>query len=343
MQRDSHSRAGLENPGGPDPLDPAWIGLDLGGTTIQGGIVGPAGALLHREVAPTPASKGAEAVLGALSGMARGLVSTAARAGTVLRGVGVGTPGAVDGATGAILGAAPNLPRWIGVEVRGPLEVATELPVSVDNDANMAALGEGAYGAAADSRHFVCLTLGTGIGCGIVLGGELLRGSGSAAGEAGHMIVHDGGRVCECGVHGCLEAYASAGSLLRKARRELRHCAQSTLHDIDAEKRLTARDVFSAADRGDTLAQRLVDDVVAYLGAGIASIVSLLDPERIVLTGGMAEAGDAFVAAVRFAAEQRLMPVFSCRLKVVRGALGPWAGVVGAAVAAQLDTNRERP
>jgi glucokinase len=322
----------------PVPGSPVWIGLDLGGTTIQSGLVDNHGSVVLQRIIPTPVPGGVGAVLGSLQDLARALRSEAEARGLVPVGLGLGTPGAVDPQTGRILGAAPNLPDWVGTEVRQPLEMVAELPVIVDNDANMAALGEGAFGAGAGCRHFVCLTLGTGIGAGVVVDGRLVRGAGFAAGEAGHMIVHEGGDRCECGSQGCLEAHASAGALIRKAESSINRFAQGPLGNLLIRGSLGAKEIFEVAQQGDPLASELVQEVTVH--AGIASIVSLLDPERVILAGGMAGAGQQFIQTVAAAAARRLMPVFARRLTVVGGQLGRWAGVAGAVAALPLDRFR---
>ena len=314
------------------------IGLDLGGTTLQGAVMGRDGEMALTRRVPTPRDGSPGIVCTAVVDLSKQLVRAAHDAGVRPVAVGVGTPGAIDLSTGTVVGAAPNLPQWVGVNLREPVAGATNLPVVVDNDANMAALGEGAFGAARGCRHFVCLTLGTGIGAGIVLDGRLVRGAGFAAGEAGHMIVHEGGNRCECGSFGCLEAHASAGALTRMARQAVDRFPQSDLARVSDDGVLEAKEVFDAARRGDPLARELLWVVVTHLGAGIASVVSLLDPECVVLTGGMAEAGEDFLLQVTAAAARRLMPVFARRLCVRLGALGSWAGVAGAGSAAWLDT-----
>jgi glucokinase len=325
---------------GPPPGGRVVIGLDLGGTTLQGAVVHRDGRMVLTHRVPTPRDGFPGVVCDAVAELSRQLLSEADEAGLRPVAVGVGTPGAVDPHTGTVVGAAPNLPQWVGVNLREPVVRATGLPVVVDNDANMAALGEGAFGAAKGCRQFVCLTLGTGIGAGIVVDGQLVRGSGFAAGEAGHMIVHEGGNRCECGSFGCLEAHASAGALTRMAGVAVGRLPQSVLAAGSDDGARDARDVFDAARRGDPLARELLCDVAAHLGAGIACIVSLLDPERVILTGGMAEAGEDFLLQVTTAAARRLMPVFARRLCVRLGALGSWAGVVGAGFAAWLDSRK---
>ncbi len=320
-----------------------WIGLDLGGTTIQGGLVEAGGHLLTTRMLSTPRSGTAQDVLKSLVDFAAALKTEALERCCHPAALGVGTPGAVDPTTGTILGAAPNLPQWVGIELRAPLEEALGLPAALDNDANMAALGEGAFGAAKGCQHFVCLTLGTGIGAGIVLDGKIVRGSGFAAGEAGHMIIHEGGMRCACGSRGCLEAHASGGALVRMMEAVAGKPAERSFDSGDSRGHFSAEDVFRAAADGDQVARELVREVAVHLGAGIASIVSLVDPQRVVLSGGVAEAGEDFLAAVRAAAVRRLMPVFAERLSIVKGRLGRWAGVLGAGAAAIRLTGTLRP
>jgi len=312
-----------------------WIiGVDIGGTNLVVGAVREDGEEVRGLVSePTGAPEGPDVVIERIVTMARGVIEHARRADPNARilGVGVGSPGPLNRETGVVI-FTPNL-RWRDMPVRDRIGQALGLPASLDNDANCAMLGEHWVGAARGASNAVCFTIGTGIGGGIVVDGKLVHGASDVAGEIGHITIEVNGRRCGCGNDGCLEAYASGPAIARRAVEAIEAGATSGLTDrVGGDLgRLTAQTVFEAAAGGDPLADELVRDTARYLGVGIANLLNLLNPEVVVVCGGVTRAGDhLFVPLRREVARRAFRPaVEACR--ILPGALPGSAGVVGAA------------
>lgn len=320
-------------------LMPMWIaGVDIGGTTLSVGMV-PAGGGRPRalRVDDTPGGRGGEAVVDRVCAMIRASVDELARAEdpgaevAEVAGAGVAAPGSFDRARGVVL-ESHNL-GWFGLPLRDRIESATGLPTIVENDADCAAYGEWWQGAGQGFRSVLGITLGTGIGGGIVMDGRPFPGATGAAGEIGHMTVEFDGRRCTCGGRGCLEAYASGPGIARTAVDGLAGGARSTLPErVEGDlTRITAATVHEAAVGGDAYATGVLARAARMLAAGIAGAVNLLGPDAVVVMGGVAAAGDLFFGPL---AAELGRPRFRSALDactVVPGALPGTAGVVGAA------------
>jgi glucokinase len=301
------------------------LGIDIGGTKLAAGRVDADGTVLARARRDTPASD-AGAIVAAVADLVDDL-------GGAELPVGVGAAGLV-GPDGEVR-YAPNL-ALTGVPLRRQLADRLGSRVVVDNDANVAAWGEFRCGAARDAgASMVMLTIGTGVGGGLVLDGRLVRGAGGLAAEFGHMVVSAGGPRCGCGNLGCLEALASGTAIGRTAAAAVaagRVPAGSSLHDLPA---LTGKSVTTAAEAGDEAALAVLAEVGRWLGVGIASLVNALDPEVVVIGGGAMQAGELLLAPARAAAEEHLLGRLHRALPpVVPAELGDDAGVVGAALLA---------
>ena len=305
---------------------PVFIGVDIGGTKVLAGEVGADGRVLRtaRRETPgrrVPAALVEAAVVGAVHEVADGRPVAA---------VGLAAAGFVDRTRTRVL-FAPHLP-WRGEDVVTRLSAALDVPVVMDNDANCTALAETAYGAAREASSIVLVTLGTGIGGALMLGGELWRGAGGMAGEFGHQQVVPGGLPCQCGRSGCWEQYCSGNALVRHARARL---AASPVLDRAAggdAGALTGAMITEAASQGDAVALAAFAEVGGWLGVGLANLVAALDPSLLVVGGGVSAAGrlllDPALAALArslVGAEDRVVP------PVVGAALGPEAGLIGAA------------
>ncbi len=312
-----------------------WIiGVDIGGTNLVVGAVRRDGEAVRGLVTePTGAPEGPDVVVERIVSMARGVIANIRREDreAEILGVGIGSPGPLNRQTGVVI-FTPNL-RWRNMPVRDRIGEALGLPAALDNDANCALLGEHWVGAARGARDAVCFTIGTGIGGGVVVDGKLVHGASDVAGEIGHITIEVNGRRCGCGNDGCLEAYASGPAIARRAVEAIEAGAASDLIErvqgnLD---RLTAQTVFEAAEAGDALADELVRDTARYLGVGIANLLNVLNPEVVVVCGGVTRAGDhLFVPLRREVARRAFKPaVEACR--IVPGALPGSAGVVGAA------------
>jgi len=300
------------------------VGVDLGGTkclavAMEGGVV------VDERRVPTPT--GEAELLDALAG-----VVTDVRGDRKVLGVGVGVPGLVDRA--GVLRFAPNLPGVVDFDIKAELEVRLELPVRVDNDATCAAWGERQVGAAQGWHDVILVTLGTGIGGGIVAGGALLRGANGFAGEIGHMVVDPDGPPCPCGQRGCWERFASGGGLGRLAQQAAAEGrARRVLALAGGDPALVRGEhVTEAAAEGDAEARAVLADLGWWIGLGLANLANAFDPQAFVLGGGLIEAGDVLLDPVRtaFAALLTGGP-YRPPIDIVPATLGEHAGAIGAA------------
>lgn len=311
------------------------IGIDLGGTNIKGGVCDADGRLRVRHSIDTQGERGVEHVLERMAGLVDELLVRAGMARQTIGGIGVGAPGPMSHARG-IVHAAPNIPGFVDVPLRDRLAARTGLPVVLENDANAAAYGEFAAGAGRGVRTLVMLTLGTGIGGGVVLDGRLWRGAFDNAGEIGHMIVVPDGRLCPCGQRGCLERYASAAAVAQRLSEAVRDGAASVLRErVLAGEAIDARDVLSAMTAGDTLAARLWDEMCAHLAGAVVNLQHLLNPELIVFAGGLINAGPRLLQPIQTHFERRSWRIAPDAPRLALATLGTDAGVIGAALLAR--------
>jgi glucokinase len=272
------------------PAPGVWAGLDLGGTKIQAVVTGRAARVLGAGRRNTPTRGGPEAVVAELAGTVGDALAQGGIDPARLRGVGVGAPGSIDPAAGVVFEAV-NIEGWDAPFPLGPA-LAAELgvPVAIANDVSVAVEAERRYGVGRGYRSFLGVFWGTGVGGGLVVDGRLLHGRGSA-GEIGHVCAKPGGRRCNCGLRGCVEAYAGRGALEERARREARR-RKTVLFDLMRKRgrdRLTSGVWLRALDAGDEVARDLLDEAIAALGVGIGSAVTLLDVEAVVIGGGLGE------------------------------------------------------
>ncbi len=311
------------------------VGVDLGGTNIVVGTLPEDGSAVYgHQLQPTPVAEGPDAVVGRIVELiGKSLTATKRELGTDdlnVAGVGIGSPGPLDTHTGIVV-MTPNL-GWRNMPLRDRIADATGLAATLENDANCATLGEWWRGAAQGAQHVVGLTVGTGIGGGVVLDGKILHGASDVAGEIGHMTIDMTGRLCKCGNYGCLEAYASGPNIAARAVEELLAGAATSLPDYVAGDldRITAQVVYEAARDGDELALDVVRDTARVLGVGIATLVNILNPEIVVVAGGATLAGDHLFAPLRAEVKRRAFrpAVDACR--IVPGTLPGTAGVYGA-------------
>lgn len=311
------------------------IGLDLGGTNIVAGVLTEDGSeTLSLRSGPTHAEEGADAVVDRIVSMIENVIaetigSTGARRGDFL-GVGVGAPGPLDRENGIVI-TTPNL-GWTNFPLRDVIAQRVGLEATLDNDANCATLGEWWLGAARGGRNVVGMTIGTGIGGGLILDGKLYHGASDVAGEIGHTTIDITGRRCKCGNYGCLEAYASGPSIAERAREALGSDTDSLLHRMVEGRleRLTAATVYDAAKQGDEVALDVVRETARFLGAGIANLLNIFNPDVVVIAGGVTQAGEPLFEPLRKEVRKRAFrpAVEACR--IVPGTLPGSAGVVGA-------------
>jgi glucokinase len=307
------------------------LGLDIGGTKIAVGVVDAGGAVLARRELPTAAAGDGERLLDRVAILAEeacGQIDVPLEA---VQGVGVALPGPFDPFTQRPI-VAPGFPELTDFPVVPFFERRWRRPTCAENDANAAALGEARYGAGAGARVVCYFTISTGIGGGIVVGGKLFRGATGQAGEFGHLKLRAGGPPCRCGDRGCLEALASGTAIGRRAR-EAALAGAGMLHELSLSDPAapTAADCAAAVRQGDPLALAVWESAMADLGAGVATVVSLFNPDRVVLGGGVSRAADLLLPAVRGVVAERTMPMLAGAVQIVAAALGDDVGVVGAA------------
>lgn len=304
------------------------LGIDLGGTHVAAGVVEHGGRILARSERPTEARRGLQAVIGNIVAVAQAAVKQVP---VRVEGVGVGAPGTLDVEAGVVR-LAPNL-GWREVPLKAALEERLGQPTWIDNDANCAALGEQWCGAAKGARHVVMLTLGTGVGGGLVLDGKVFRGASGYAGEVGHMPVLEDGPPCGCGRNGCLEALAAAPAIAGRGRQAAEAGRSPGLLELckGDTTRISARMVFQAALRADEAAQRVIADTARYLGIATAALVNVLNPAMVVIGGGVSAAGEQLLAPLRQEVLQRAMQGPAQAAQIVQAALGNEAGIIGAA------------
>ncbi len=304
------------------------VGIDLGGTNIAGERVCPEGESMARGRLPARPERGRQAVLEDIVALAKELLDHGTRA------VGVGSPGLIDSRNGVVAGAVSNIPGWKGTDIRTAVSEGTKLPVFVDNDANLAALAEAWIGAARGARLCLLLTLGTGIGGGIVYEGKVFGGVSNVAAEFGHICLHPDGPTSMSGVRGILEHYASAVALERRAREACRSGqAESMLGRAGGDPdRITAKLVCDMARDGDAAAGRLFDAVVEDLAVGVGSLLNIFNPDVVVLAGGMALAGELLLDRLGAKlGEERALDISLRDAHIVTAQLGDRSGVIGAA------------
>lgn len=304
------------------------IGVDLGGTNIAVGVVDAQQHIIAQVSVPTGAERKPEAVVADMCRAIEAAMDKAGITASQCAGVGIGSPGTCDSRQGVVV-RAYNL-GWFHVPVCRMVTERLRLPCKLSNDANCAALAETVAGGAIGCRNMVLVTLGTGVGGGIISDGQLLEGIGGTGGEIGHALLVLDGVPCTCGRRGCWEAYASATALIRQGRgAALAHPGSLLAQYGDS---LTAKDVFDAADKGDTAAQAVLERYFVYVAAGIADLVNVLGPELVLIGGGISRQGDRlldpvreYVAANCFGGHDREPPV------IAAAKLGNEAGIIGAA------------
>ena len=311
----------------------AVFAVDLGGTRMRGALIAPDGAVLMRDAVPTQASRGEPAAMRRLAGLLHRM--SAATPGVEVVGIGMALAGPVD-PVAATVHNPPNLPTWNGTSPTSDLSVNVGLPAWVHNDASLAALGEYVYGIGGDVRDLVMVTLGTGVGGGLVLDGKVYGGLRGFAGEIGHMVVEPDGPACPCGGRGCLEVMASGTALARMARERLEAGEESIVRGMvrGDVSRVRAETLVRAEARADRLAGEVLREGGRYLGVGVASLRSLLDPEMVIIGGGVASNSHIFWPEMAAAARIHGMRGDKASLPVTPTVLGDDAGLLGAAAMA---------
>jgi glucokinase len=308
------------------------IGVDLGGTNIVCAAVTPDARIIEKHKRPTEVPKGVEGVVANIKECIREVLRKAHLSLEEISGIGIGSPGPLNTRTGIVVSPA-NLTGWRNVPLRKMLEDEFKVRVVLDNDANAAAYAEKWAGAGKGVDNLVVFTLGTGVGGGIIIDGKLLRGPDDTAGEVGHCTIDYNGYPCKCGNRGCLETYVSATGIVRRTIEAIRKGRQtiiSTMVDGDLD-RLTSKIVHEALEKGDQLACEIFEETGRLLGAGIANIINTLNPEMIVISGGVIQAGEHLFGPTKDEVRRRAFEEPARTARIVPARLGGDAGVIGAA------------
>ncbi|GED30287.1 ROK family glucokinase [Brevibacillus centrosporus] len=308
------------------------VGVDVGGTAIKMALITPDGELVAKTQEPTPVAQGEDGVLQKIAEMADALLAQHEYSKAQTLGIGVGVPGPIDAKNGIVMQAV-NLHWRKPVPLREKLKALSGLPVAVENDANMAALGEMWQGAGQGAEDLVAITLGTGVGGGIIVHGNVVHGINGVGGEIGHItMTPGGGSICNCGKTGCLETYTSATAIIREGKLAATNGTSPALAAALAQHgELKAKNVLDAAKEGDTASLAIVEQATLYLGLALSHLAILLNPAKIVIGGGVAAAGEFLFSRVResFA---RFVPFTYVveSTQIVAATLGNDAGVYGA-------------
>jgi glucokinase len=313
------------------------IGVDLGGTQIRALRTDLAGEKAARAEQLTLAQQGPQAVVSRILETVGVVMAEIPR--EEILGLGIGAPGPIDSA--GVVHDPPNLPGWKGVSLVDELAGPLGLPIYAGNDANLGALAEHRFGAGIGVDHLVYLTVGTGIGGGVISHGRMLTGWRGFAAELGHQTLDPDGPLCGCGQPGHLEAFASGPAIARDARKALEQGRSSTIPE-QAGGEVTAKSVAAAAMAGDALAIELLHQAGYYLGLGLANLIHILEPQRILIGGGVSLAGELLLQPARQTVDQRLMSSVYRGVEILPAALGPDVGLMGAAALVMQEAGSQR-
>lgn len=310
------------------------IGIDVGGTNVKIALVDDNGKIIYSNSVPTYAKMGYEYTVNNIKQAIKDLMKETNTTPSDIEGIGFDFPGQVDCKTGVVK-LAPNIPGWVNVPIAQMIEDEFHIPTRIDNDVRCAALGELKLGAGRGCENFICITVGTGIGSGIVINGKVVRGATNAAGELGHIKLQmNGGPICGCGDTGCLEAFASGPAIVAMAQEYIKGGKSTKFREMAAVEggEITPYMVAKAAEEGDPVAKRIFEIVGEYIGIGLTSVINLLNPERVIIGGGVAESGELLLGPIRKTIKERAMVVAGNAVEIVPAQLGNSAGVIGASM-----------
>ena len=305
-----------------------YVGIDLGGTFIKGGIVDDMGNILVQDKTPTESEFGADRVAMNIANLTKSLLQKLGLQAGDAEGLGMGVPGMIDGKAGNVI-YSNNL-KWKDFKIGESVSKLTGLQVKIANDANVAALGEAKFGAAKGMEDMVMLTLGTGVGGGVVAEGKLIEGNKSAGAELGHMVIVAGGEQCTCGRKGCLEAYASATALIRDTKRAMEAHKDSKMWEIGSTDKVTGKTAFDYKEV-DPYAKAVVDGYISHLAFGITNLANIFRPQTVLLGGGVCAQGKALTEPLQTLLDRDIFAgELGPRVEIRTAELENSAGILGA-------------
>lgn len=313
------------------------IGIDLGGTKVLSALINKeTGEVIFSVKKKTKKDKGPNKILEKIIESIQEILEETNLKPTEIESIGVGAAGQVDRQNGILL-SAPNLDCF-NVKLKKIIESEFSIPTFIGNDVEIATLGEIKFGAGKDFKNLVCVFVGTGVGSGIVLNGKLVTGSTGTAGEIGHMVVDYGGRQCGCGAMGCLEAYASRSAIEKRITGALKKGRNSAILDyLEDGKSMSSGMIKKALEQGDELVTQALDEASEYLSAGLASVINFINPELIILGGGVIDAIDYFYDKTILKAHVKALPIPATKIQFKKAQLGDFSGVIGAAFLSEQD------
>ncbi|SFP63604.1 ROK family protein [Caldicoprobacter faecalis] len=314
-----------------------YIGIDLGGTNIAVGLVDEEGKIIHKDSVPTLNEREYPEIIKDMAMLSLKVIEDSGVSLKEVKSIGIGSPGTPNSEEG-ILVYANNL-KFRNVPMRAEMQKYVDLPVYLDNDANVAALAESVAGACKGAKHSVTITLGTGVGTGVVIDGKVYSGFNNAAAEMGHMVIVVDGEQCTCGRKGCWEAYASATALIRQTKKAAVANPDSLINKlVDGDlSKINAKVPFDAARQGDRVGLQIVEEYMKYLAEGLANVINIFQPEIIAIGGGISKEGEYLLAPLRKLVSERIYTVEGVpQTRIVAAQLGNDAGIVGAAMLGKM-------
>jgi len=310
------------------------IGIDLGGTKINGVLADLGGNIISQYVIPTHASQGEVKVLSRIFQVIEKVLSDASIESEDVKAIGIGSPGPLDAKKGVII-STPNLP-FDNFELVRPIKEKYNIPTYLDNDANVAAIGEHTFGAGKGTQNMVFITVSTGVGGGAIINGKIYRGNTCNALEIGHTTLEKDGPRCNCGNYGCVEALASGTAIGKRAKEAVEIGEETSLKNY---KELSSYEVFQEAKKGDKVAYKILDSCLNYLGICVANIIHSFDPEMVIIGGGVANGGSIVFEKVIQVVKERCFESMANSCSIVPAGLGNDSGVIGAVALAITESN----
>ncbi len=308
------------------------IGIDLGGTNVKIALVDVFGYIAYSNSVPTGAEMGYEYTISNIKQLVYTSLKETGNDLKDIESIGFGCPGQIDSEKG-IVKLLPNIPGWIDVNLAEIMTNEFKLPTKIDNDVRVATLGEYTFGAGKGCKNLICITVGTGVGSGIIVDGKLVKGASMTAGEIGHMtLIDNGGPLCGCGNTGCLEALASGPAIVKMANEYLMSGKSTKFKELAGSSPITPHIVYQAALQGDKVALRIFKTVGYWLGIALANLTNILNPEKIIVGGGVGQAGNLLIEPIREVIDNRALSLPAKAVEIVPAELGESAGVIGASL-----------